>query len=158
MSQIRLNESNSLNYFIHGQELTVDFSFDQAWFVMIKYNEVPNELKFKSKPFWFWKKWFWFKKNGIFKSRINYFHPWIKIIVWQPFPRWINISLEVNKINIIKNYLKTKQTYFKSEKLNYRSNFNPLKKIHLSEFSTDYNSKIKRILIPKIELNFKNNN
>ena len=86
MTKLLLNGSPSVNYFIHGQELTLEFDFPKAWFVVVSYNQIPVADKFKTKSFWFWKRnTFFFRKKGIFKSYINHFSPKLEI---RSFESW----------------------------------------------------------------------
>jgi hypothetical protein len=97
-NKLLLNGSNSVNYFIHGQVLSVEFEFTSAWFVSIYYNEVPISDRFRARPFWFWKRRFWYLKKGEFNAHMNVKHPYLRITTWSPFPKRVWINLKVNKI------------------------------------------------------------
>jgi hypothetical protein len=103
MSQkIILNGSDSVNYLIHGQDLNLSFSFSRTWFVLIKYNAVPNTSKFRKKSFWFWQSLFFFKKEGVFNSKVSVFYPSLKIIVFGLKPQIINLPLKVQQVKLRK--------------------------------------------------------
>ena len=95
-----LNGSQSVNYLIHGQELLLEFDFPTAWFVSIHYNHVPNGSLFKKRPALFWKRYHWFRNQGVFKSQINGFYPVLRITRWSPFPKRLEIPLMVNQVNV----------------------------------------------------------
>jgi hypothetical protein len=100
MNKLLLNDSKSVNSFYHGQDLHLTYDFPKAWFVIINYNAVPAGQLFRTRAFWFWKRYHWCRKKGDFHSQINGHYPTIRITVFSPFPKKIIIPLKVN-------YLKT---------------------------------------------------
>jgi hypothetical protein len=102
MTKLLLNESSSVNYLIHGQELTLEFDFPKSWLVVVSYNQIPVADKFKTKPFWFWKRnTFFFRKKGTFKSYINHFSPKLEIRSfksWSISPKKIVLPLKNNRV------------------------------------------------------------
>lgn len=102
MPKLLLNGSPSVNYFIHGQELTLEFDFPKALFVVVSYNQIPVADKFKTKPLWFWKRnTFFFRKKGTFKSYINHFSPKLEIRSfesWSIIPKKIVLPLKNNRV------------------------------------------------------------
>ncbi len=99
-NKVLLNESHSVNYLIHGQNLDLSFSFKDAFFVIIYYNQVPSIAKFKKGTFWFFKRLFFYKNEGVFKSAVNIYRPEIKIytIGWKF--RNLTIPLKIDKVTI----------------------------------------------------------
>jgi hypothetical protein len=102
MTKLLLNGSNSVNYTIHGQDLVLNFEFPQARFVSINYNEIPVTDKFKTRPYWFWKRRCWFGNSGEFNAHVNVYHPYICFTVWSKWmmPKRIMIPLKVNHVQI----------------------------------------------------------
>jgi hypothetical protein len=50
MTKLLLIGSPSVNYFIHGKELTLEFDFPKAWLVVLSYNQIPVSDKIKKQP------------------------------------------------------------------------------------------------------------
>ena len=102
MTKLLLNGSNSVNYTIHGQDLVLRFEFPEARFISIYYNEIPVTDKFKSRPFWFWKRRSWYRNTGEFKAHVNVYHPIIRITLWSKWllPKRIMIPLKVNHVKV----------------------------------------------------------
>jgi hypothetical protein len=102
MPKLLLNGSNSVNYNLHGQELVLNFEFSEALFVSIYYNEIPVRDKFKSSPFWFWKRRSWHRNTGEFKAHVNVYHPFVRITLWSKWfwPKRIMIPLKVNRLRL----------------------------------------------------------
>ena len=102
MTKLLLNGSPSVNYFIHGQELTLEFDFPKAWLVVVSYNQIPVSDKFKTGSFWFWQRsTFFFSKKNIFKSYINHFSPKLEIRLfesWSIVPKKIVLPLKNNRV------------------------------------------------------------
>ena len=102
MTKLLLNRSPSVNYFIHGQELTLEFDFPKAWLVVVSYNQIPVSDKFKTGSFWFWQRnTFFFRKIGTFKSYINHFSPKLEIRSfesWSIIPKKIVLLLKNNRV------------------------------------------------------------
>ncbi len=91
-----------MNYNLHGQDLVLNFEFPEALFVSIYYNEIPVTDKFKSSPFWFWKRRSWHRNTGEFKAHVNVYHPFVRITLWSKWfiPKRIMIPLKVNHIKV----------------------------------------------------------
>jgi len=91
-----------VNYTIHGQDLVLNFEFPQARFVSIYYNEIPVTDKFKTRPYWFWKRRSWFGNSGEFNAHINVYHPYIRLTIWSKWmmPKRIMIPLKVNHVKV----------------------------------------------------------
>ena len=102
MPKLLLNGSNSVNYNLHGQDLVLNFEFPEALFVSIYYNEIPVTDKFKSSPYWFWKRRSWHRNTGEFKAHVNVYHPFVRITLWSKWfiPKRIMIPLKVNHVQI----------------------------------------------------------
>lgn len=102
MTKLLLNGSNSVNHTIHGQDLVLRFEFPEARFISIYYNEIPVTDKFKSRPFWFWKRRSWHRNTGEFKAHVNVYHPIIRITLWSKWllPKRIMIPLKVNHVKV----------------------------------------------------------
>jgi hypothetical protein len=102
-NKILLNNIESVNYLIHGQDLCLNFSFPKSFFVVIKYNSVPNTPKFRKGSFWWFQRINLFKNTGQFNSNINVFNPILTIytIGWRI--RKVRIPLKIDKVNVYKN-------------------------------------------------------
>lgn len=102
MTKLLLNGSNSVNYIVHGQELSLSFSFPEAKFVSIYYNQIPVSDKFKARPFWYWQRRKWFGNTGEFKAHYNVYHPFVRITIWSKWmlPKRIMIPLRVNHVKV----------------------------------------------------------
>ena len=94
-SQIALNGSKTVTYLIHGLELTVEFSFQHAWFIVVGFNP-PSPIPRHKRPFWFWKRLFWFGKVGTLKQTINKHYPFITFTVFSPLPKTYHIPLNID--------------------------------------------------------------
>ena len=99
-NKILLNDSDSVNYLIHGQDLCLNFSFPKSFFVVVKYNSVPNTPKFRKGSFWWFQRINLFKKTGQFNSKINVFNPILSIYTIGWGIRKIRIPLKIDKVNI----------------------------------------------------------
>ncbi len=102
-SMIKLNESDSVNYLIHGQDLTLDFQFSSAFFVCIHYNPVPHTSKFRKGSFWWFQRLHWFRRNGVFQSKVNVYYPQLTMYVIKWGVKKISIPLMVDRVHIKKN-------------------------------------------------------
>ena len=102
IEKITINGSDSVNYYIHGQDLNLKFSFPNALFVSIYYNEIPVSYKFKTRPFWFWQRIRFFKNTGEYNVHFNVHHPYIRITKWflWSLPERINIPIKVNQVKV----------------------------------------------------------
>jgi hypothetical protein len=99
-NKILLNDSESVNYLIHGQDLCLNFSFPKSFFVIVTYNCVPKTTKFKKGSFWWFQRINLFKKTGQFNSKINVFNPILAIYTIGWGIRKIRIPLKIDKVNI----------------------------------------------------------
>ena len=110
MTKLLLNGSPSVNYFIHGQELTLEFDFPKAWLVVVRYNQIPVSDKFRTKAFWFWKRYHLLKGNkGTYKSYVNHFFPTLSIHIyesWSLLPKRYVLPLKNNRV-LLQNPLPT---------------------------------------------------
>ena len=110
MTKLLLNGSSSVNYFIHGQELTLEYEFPNARFVVIKHNQIPVSDKFRTKAFWFWKRYHLLKGNkGIYKTYVNHFCPTLSIHIyesWSLLPKRYVLPLKNNRV-LLQNPLPT---------------------------------------------------
>lgn len=102
-SMIKLNESDSVNYLIHGQDLTLDFNFATAFFVCIHYNPVPATSKFRKGSFWWFQRLHWFSRKGVFQSKVNVFYPQLTLYVIGWGIKKISIPLQVDRVHVVKN-------------------------------------------------------
>ena len=100
MSQVLLNGSSTVNYTIHGQDLHLEFHFPNAWFVTVYYNEVPAGDTFRKRPLFFAQRYHWFRRHGIFTSRMNGFYPTLRITVWSPWPKRIKVPLSIHHVEL----------------------------------------------------------
>lgn len=100
MNKVLLNGSSTVNYTIHGQDLHLEFHFPSAWFVTVYYNEVPSGDTFRKRPLFFAHRYHWFKRHGIFTSRMNGFYPALRITVWSPWPKRINVPLSIHHVEL----------------------------------------------------------
>ena len=100
-NKILLNDSDSVNYLIHGQDLCLNFSFPKSFFVVVKYNSVPNTPKFRKGSFWWFQRINLFKKTGQFNSKINVFNPILSIYTIGWGIRNVNIPIIINQKEII---------------------------------------------------------
>ncbi|MEY4486293.1 MAG: hypothetical protein RL440_824 [Bacteroidota bacterium] len=118
MTKLLLNGSPSVNYFIHGQELTLEFDFPKAWLVVVSYNQIPVSDKFKTGSFWFWQRnTFFFSKKNIFKSYINHFSPKLEIRLfesWSIIPKKIVLPLKNNRVLLTNPIPRIKQIPYPS--------------------------------------------
>lgn len=106
MQQIEFNGNPiDVNYFIQGQELTVKFKFESAFFIVINYNEasMSKEDIFKKRPFWFWNRYFWKLPQGEFKTLLNESYPYLTFYIVSFQLKKIVIPFKVNEIKIKKN-------------------------------------------------------
>ena len=110
MTKLLLNGSPSVNYFIHGQELTLEFDFPKAWLVVVIYNQIPVSDKFRTKAIGFWKRYHLLKGNkGIYKTYVNHFCPTLSIHIyesWSLLPKRYVLPLKNNRV-LLQNPLPT---------------------------------------------------
>ena len=97
---LKLNGSDSVNYLIHGQDLTLEFDFPEAFFVLIKYNPVPATEKFRKGSFWWFQRMHWFKQKGLFQSKVNVFHPQLTLFIFSWGIKKISVPLKVEHIHL----------------------------------------------------------
>lgn len=100
---ILLNDSDSVNYLIHGQDLSLKFYFEKAFLVLIRYNPVPKTDKFRVGSFWWFQRLHWFKSKGEFYSKVNFYQPFLSIYIFGWGIRKIIIPLKIDKV-VLKNY------------------------------------------------------
>jgi hypothetical protein len=84
---------------IDGLDLKVEFDLPQAWLVTLLYNP-PSPIPGLKRPAFFWQRIFWRGKKSSFQSVLNKHYPWIKIILWKPFPEVIRIPLNIDTARI----------------------------------------------------------
>ncbi len=99
-SKIELNGSASVNYLIHGQDLSLTFNFPNAWFVCIHYNPVPTSAKFRKGSFWWFQRLHWFKRTGVFESKVNFFYPHLSLYIVGWGIKKINIPMSINNVHV----------------------------------------------------------
>ena len=99
-SMLKLNGSDSVNYLIHGQDLTLEFDFPEAFFVLIKYNPVPDSTKFRKGSFWWFQRLHWFKRKGLFQSKVNVFHPQLTLFIFGWGIKKISVPLKVEHVHL----------------------------------------------------------
>ena len=96
--RILLNDSDSVNYLIHGQDLSLKFCFEKAFFILIRYNPVPKTDKFRVGSIWWFQRLHWFKSKGEFQSKVNVYQPFLSIYIFAWGIRKINIPLKIEKV------------------------------------------------------------
>ena len=99
-SMLKVNGSDSVNYLIHGQDLTLEFEFPEAFFVLIKYNPVPATEKFRKGSFWWFQRLHWFKRKGLFQSKVNVFHPQLTLFIFGWGIKKISVPLKVEHVHL----------------------------------------------------------
>ena len=99
-SMLKLNGSDSVNYLIHGQDLTLEFDFPEAFFVLIKYNPVPATEKFLKGSFWWFQRLHLFKRKGLFQSKVNVFHPQLTLFIFSWGIKKISVPLKVEHVHL----------------------------------------------------------
>lgn len=100
---IKLNESDSVNYLIYGQKLMLEFDFPGAFLVLINYNPIPNSKKFRKGSLWWFQRMHWFKRKGLFHSKVNVFYPQLTLFVFGLGMKRIRIQLIVEQIHLKNN-------------------------------------------------------
>jgi hypothetical protein len=135
--KIRLNGSESVNYLIHGQDLSLKFSFDRTFFVVINYNPIPKDDKFRVGSFWWFQRLHWFKSNGEFQSKVNFYKPQLTIYLIGWRIRKFKIPLKIERVLLKKDLpiLKTP---------NYSSKF--------PKAGFSFSNRLKRFQTPKLIL------
>lgn len=97
---LKLNGSDSVNYLIHGQDLTLEFDFPEAFFVLIKYNPVPATEKFRKGSFWWFQRLHWFKRKGLFQSKVNVYYSQLTLFIFGWGIKKISVPLKVEHVHL----------------------------------------------------------
>jgi hypothetical protein len=101
MKRLELNGSTSVMFFLHGQELRLDWEIPGAWAVSIHHNEVPVGDKFRFRSVWPWKRISHFRGGtGSYRGHANWKYPYLRLCIWSPWPKVHTLKFYINRVRV----------------------------------------------------------
>ena len=101
MKCLELNGSTSVMFFLHGQELCLDWEIPGAWAVSIEHNGVPVGDTFRFRSVWPWKRFAHFRgETGRFRGHANWKYPYLRLCIWNPWPQVYTLKFHINRVRV----------------------------------------------------------